>query len=124
MKNIEKKDNMLKRIKIGKHLEVILEEMCNRAGTQLKFVNILEQDWQEKHEWTIAEEISFQQWLYQYLVQNKDALLELSTYQPDESVSATDLLNLAKEFTLFYGWALEEKRDFEYITENKPKTKK
>jgi hypothetical protein len=114
---------MLKRIKIGKHLEAIISEMCQRVGTKLESVNILEKDWQEKHEWTIDEEIKFQEWLFQYLVQNKEALPEISTYRTNEPVSAIELKNLTKEFTLFYGWALEEKRNFEYIKENKPKEK-
>ena len=114
---------MLKRIKIGKHLEEILKEMCLRVGTTLDKIDILKQDWQEQYEWTIEQEIEFQDWMYQYLIQNKDALIEISTYRPDESLSAIELKNLTKEFTLFYGWALEEERNFEYIKENKPKEK-
>lgn len=114
---------MLKRIKIGKHLEEILTEMCLRVNTTLDKIDILQQDWQEKHEWSIKQEIEFQEWLYQYLVKNKDAVIEISTYRPNESISATELKNLTKEFTLFYGWALEEQRNFEYIRENNPKEK-
>lgn len=111
---------MLKRIKIEKHLKVILEEMCTRVGTKLSKIDILQQDWQEKHTWTVEQEIDFQKWMYTYLVQNKDALCEISTYGPTEPISAVDLMNLVKEFTLFYGWAFEDESSFEYITENNP----
>jgi hypothetical protein len=111
---------MLKRIKMEKHLEVILAEMCTRVGTKLEKVNILQQDWQEKYEWTIEQEKDFQEWMCQYLQKNKDALFEISTYRPDETLTPTELMNLVKEFTLFYGWALEEEPNFEYIKENNP----
>lgn len=111
---------MLKRIKIGKHLEVIFMEMCHRVGTEFDKINILDDNWAETYQWTIAEEKNFQEWMYQYLVKNKEALLEISTYTKDESVSTSELINLVKEFTLFYGWALTEERNFESITENNP----
>jgi hypothetical protein len=111
---------MIKKIKIGKHLEIVLEEMCRRVGTELKRVDILEKDWQEKHTWTYDEEVDFQSWFYQYLIQNKEAVSEFTNYKLYESVSTNDVLTLAKEFTLFYGWKLTEERGFEYIIENNP----
>lgn len=109
---------MLKKIKIGKHLKVILEEMCSRVCTELSKIDILQKDWQEKHTWSIDEEKDFQNWLYKYLVTNYDALIEISTYRPNESISTNELMNLTKEFTLFYGWALEKEPSVKYIQEN------
>jgi hypothetical protein len=76
--------------------------------------------WQEEHEWTIDEEIKFQEWMFQYLVANHDALLEISDYRPNEPYSTNDLIKLVKEFTLLYGWALGQDGDLDYIKENKP----
>lgn len=121
MNNLETQDNMLKRIKIGKHLDVILGEMCKRVGTELSKVDILQNNWHETHTWSIPEEQEFQKWMFEYLVQNQEALFEISTYRPNESISTKELMTLVKEFTLFYGWALEDEVSIEYIVENKPK---
>ena len=114
---------MLKKLKIGKHLQIILAEMCTRVGAELSDIDVLKNEWQEDYEWTIEEEIDFQNWMFKYLVANHDALLEISTYEPNEPYSTTDLMKLVKEFTLLYGWALEFEADLENIIENKPKTK-
>lgn len=110
---------MLKKVILGKHLNIILSEMCNRVGTSLTEINILQDEWQEIHHWSIEEEQAFQDWMYRYLVANTDALFEISTYKPQELFTATELINLVKEFTLFYGWALTEEADLENIKENK-----
>jgi hypothetical protein len=47
-------------------------------------------------------------------------LLEISDYRPNEPYSTNDLIKLVKEFTLLYGWALEQDGDLDYIKENKP----
>jgi hypothetical protein len=114
---------MLKKIQIGEHLTAILTEMCKRVEVELDKVDILANEWQEKYLWSIEEEKDFQEWMFQYLVKHKDALTELSTYRPNETVSAQDLMNLTREFTLFYGWALNEERPYELIKENNPKKK-
>jgi ribosomal protein L17 len=57
--------------------------------------------------------------VYSYL-QNKEAVTELSTYKPNESVSAQNLKELTQEFTLFYGWGLCDERPYELIKENNP----
>lgn len=114
---------MLKKIIVGKHLEIILAEMCTRVKTKLSEIDILKDQWQEDYEWTIPEELEFQDWMFKYLVANHDALLEISDYRPNEPYSANDLMKLVKEFTLLYGWALKEEADLENIIENKPKTK-
>jgi hypothetical protein len=113
---------MLKKVKLGKHLNIILSEMCKKVGTDLDKVNIMQDEWQETHQWTIEQEQEFQDWLYKYLVANTDALLEITTYKPKELILATELMNLVKEFTLFYGWALTEEYDLADIQENKLNT--
>jgi hypothetical protein len=111
---------MLKKLKTGKHLEIILIEMCARVGTNFNDIDIMKDMWQEEHEWTIDEEIKFQEWMFQYVVANHDALLEISDYRPNEPYSTNDLIKLVKEFTLLYGWALGQDGDLDYIKENKP----
>jgi hypothetical protein len=111
---------MLKKVILAKHLNIILSEMCSRVGTDLTRVNILQDEWQELHQWSIEEEQAFQDWMYKYLVANTDALFEISTLKPQELFTATELMNLVKEFTLFYGWALTEEADLENIKEHKP----
>jgi len=112
---------MLKRIKVGFHLNIILTEMCARVGTDLDHVDILTDDWHEQFDWSIEEEENFQDWLFNYLVTNNDALTEISTYRINEPYSTRDLMTLVKEFTLFYGWALQQDIDLGNIKEHKPK---
>jgi len=112
---------MLKKIKLGYHLNIIIGEMCNRVNADITELDVLKDDWQEDFDWSVEEEQEFQDWLYKYLVTNNDALIEISTYRPNEPFTATELMNLVKEFTLFYGWALKEDADLDSIKEHKPK---
>jgi hypothetical protein len=95
--------------------------MCNCVGADIDKLDVLRDEWQEEFDWSVEEEQRFQDWLYKYLVTNSDALFEISTYRPNEPVTATELMTLVKEFTLFYGWALKEDVDLDNIEENKPK---
>ena len=113
---------MLKKLKLGPHLSVIFKEMCSRVNANIDHIDLLKDEWAEEYEWTIPEEIKFQQWLFDYLVTNKEALIEISTYTTNESVSTTDIYTLTREFTLFYGWALKDESDLDNIIENEPKT--
>ena len=112
---------MLKKIKLGHHLNIIFSEMARQVGTDITKIDILQDEWHEAFEWSIEEEKKFQDWLYKYLVTNNDALIEISTYRPNEPFTTTELMTLVKEFTLFYGWALKEDADLDNIKEHKPK---
>jgi hypothetical protein len=120
MNNLKKKDKMIRKFIIDKHVKVIFEEMCRRVGTELSKVDILQTNWQENFQWTIEEERDFASWLFDYLVKNREALQQISTFRETEHVSTKDLTKLIQEFTLLYGWALKDEIDLDQITENNP----
>lgn len=113
---------MTKIIKMSNHLTVILTEMCSRVGAKLEDIDLFKDQWQEDYSWSIEEEIDFQNWLFKYLVTNQDSVLDITDYTANETISTTDLMNLTKEFTLFYGWALDEDdmESLDKLSENKP----
>jgi hypothetical protein len=116
---------MLKIVKIEQHLEIILREMCNRVNVKFEDVDFTQEDWADTHTWTIPQEIQFQAWLYDYFVINKDCVLAMSDFRSAQTISTRELEQLVKEFTLFYGWGIEEDIDahLENLVENKPKKK-
>lgn len=114
---------MLKRVNIGKHLEIILKEMCKRINVDYDTIDFTQEDWADKHQWSIPQEKEFQSWLYEYFVANKECVISMTDFRSTQTISTSDLHQLVKEFTLFYGWALEEDIDahLDKIVENKPK---
>jgi len=114
---------MLKIVKIEEHLEIILREMCSRVNVKFEDVDFTRDDWADTQTWTIPQEKEFQAWLYEYFVKNKDCVLAMSDFRSTETISTTQLQQLVKEFTLFYGWGISEDIDahLDKLVENKPK---
>ncbi len=94
-----------------KILETIFEELCKRVGVKFEDVDIEKEDWADQYSWELEEEIEYQVWLYNYLVntpQAVDAIKILPMIGEDDKIS-----KIVKNFCLFYGWALKDDEDEE-----------
>ena len=86
---------------MNEHLEKIYSEMCRRVGTTLDEVDLSEKYWYRKYQWPIKEEVSYRDWLQNYLEKNPeavDAIVSVGIILRD------DKKKMATEFASFYGW--------------------
>jgi hypothetical protein len=84
--------------KIPKWMIVILQEMFDRVGELFTEDYVKEEGWWLKHEWTKAQEQSFQDWLYRHLRRHK----------PWKSMSQYKMKGEIGYFMLSYGWKHKE----------------
>lgn len=86
---------------MNEYLKEIYTEMCRRVGTDLTEVDLTEKNWYQKYQWPIKEELSYRDWLFNYLEMNPEAV--------DAIVSVGIIRNhdnkkMATEFASFFGW--------------------
>ena len=84
-------------------LEYIFREMCNRVGTDFDKLDM--------------DEIEFQVWLYNYLVNNYAAF---KAVQSLPYIDSDKIAKVVRNFCLFYGWALESDFEIDYDEEFGP----
>lgn len=91
--------------KFGKHLTVVLKEMCKRVKAKYDSIDFKSTEWYRKHTWSCAQQESFEGWLTDYLYRNRDARMELC----ERSYASKALCRkVAKEFNFMYGWILND----------------
>lgn len=90
--------------KFGKHLTIILKEMCKRVEASHKDINFQEDGWFRKYEWTEEQEQNFVKWMVEYLYTNKEAREEI-TYSYIKTKK--ELKKVADFFTMMYGWKIK-----------------
>jgi hypothetical protein len=86
---------------MNEHLKEIYAEMCKRVGTNLSEVDITETNWYQKYQWPIKEELSYRDWLLNYLETKPeavDAIVSVGIIRND------DKKKMATEFASFFGW--------------------
>jgi hypothetical protein len=86
---------------MNEHLKEIYAEMCKRVGTKLSEVDITETNWYQKYQWPIKEELSYRDWLLNYLETKPeavDAIVSVGIIRND------DKKKMATEFASFFGW--------------------
>ena len=89
---------------MGKHFEIIMNEMCKRVGADWSKVNPKKGDWFMKHTWTEEEENKFIDWFVNYLIKHKEARKEILTR---ETTSRIMIRRVVEKFVLNYGWKLK-----------------
>ncbi|MFW6121645.1 MAG: hypothetical protein ACOC80_12225 [Petrotogales bacterium] len=88
------------------HLKTILEEMCSRVGAdyyEMDFFN-REYPFYMEYEWSIEEQDKFREWLFNYMMDNKDARIELMIDPRKDKKWVREFVNM---FILNYGWKLD-----------------
>lgn len=98
-------------------LEYIFREMCNRVGTDFDKLDMDKEDWADDHSWKMEDEIEFQVWLYNYLVNNYAAF---KAVQSLPYIDSDKIAKVVRNFCLFYGWALESDFEIDYDEEFGP----
>jgi len=87
--------------KFGKHLVVVLKEMCKRVKAPYKNIDFLKEGWFREYEWTEKQEQDFIKWMVDYLYTNKEAREELSY----SYLKTKKALKKVADFFIFYcGW--------------------
>jgi hypothetical protein len=90
--------------KFGKHLTVVLKEMCKRVKAPYKDIDFQKENWFREYEWTEEQEKDFSNWMTDYLYTNKEARNEISySYIKTKK----ELKKVADFFIMMYGWKIK-----------------
>jgi transcriptional regulator of NAD metabolism len=92
----------------NKEVDIIVKHMCEIINIDYDTINTKEEDWYQKHSWTIEQENNFIDWLANYLYTNKQARLEL--YNVSHKFTKTQCKKKAGFFVFNYGWKLLDKQ--------------
>lgn len=92
--------------KLGKHLTIILTEMCKRVNVKFEDVDFKEKEWFMKHSWTEEEQDDFKKWLVDYWYSNKEARKEMLSSGGIRRTKKK-LKDIAAWFLLDYGWKIK-----------------
>jgi hypothetical protein len=91
----------------GKHLEIVLKEMCSRVGANYDYIDFKKEQWFWDYEWTQEQETNFKRWLTDYLCNNKEARKELVLLSSNKD----NILKAATFFVMNYGWKLKREEN-------------
>jgi hypothetical protein len=80
-------------------METILKEMCRRV--KAKDVDFKKPSWFMEYSWTEKQQDSFEEWLTNFLMANKEARQEIMQW-PRKDKKTCD--KVAREFIFNYGW--------------------
>jgi len=84
-----------------KHLEVIMKKMFSYVNEEFSWDYVKEPNWFIKHEINQEDEDNFIKWFENYLLNNKEARIELMFYP---SKNKRDIKNTINLFLFNYGW--------------------
>lgn len=88
----------------NKTYRAIFGELCKRVRVEPYHVNFDEPNWYWAHTWTQWEQDDFKKWLIDYLMENKEAMKEISVYHYANKRTAE---RIADDLILNYGWKVE-----------------
>lgn len=92
---------MTKSDKFGKHLTIVLIEMCKRAGKEFDTMDWDDPSWHSTAEWTEKEQDDYESWLTDYVFTNAEARRELTTIGTKNKAQCK---RFAELFVFNYGW--------------------
>ena len=97
-------------MKLPKHLEVVIREMCKVVGADFDRMDSFGKDkdgnlWFQQYTWTQKESDAFGKWFKEYLSKNKEARQEFMTHP---SKDKKYLECLWQEVNLQWGWKLAD----------------
>jgi len=96
----------MKSPQFGKHLTVILKEMCRRVKVPFSRIPFKSEGWFREHDWSEEEQRGFEEWLVNYLKSNIEARRELLNIPSRTSIKS--LQKAASMFIFNYGWKLSD----------------
>jgi len=92
-------------MKMEKHMEIILREMCARVGANYNNIDFLGRSWFMLYEWTKTQENDFTKWVGNYLYNNKEARAGLLSHP---TKNKTRCKRAASEFVWNHGWKISQ----------------
>jgi len=78
--------------------------MAKRVGITLDEIDFTDENWFTKHKWTVREELDFKDWLVEFMKNNPEVLDEME----NETIIRRDILEMAIDFVIFYGWDFKQ----------------
>lgn len=91
------------KVKFGKHLDIILKEMCKRVRAPFSAISKTDTFWYSRYSWSEKKENNFRDWLIDYLYHTPEARKELIKF-PRLYSGKKKLKQVANEFIFLYGW--------------------
>lgn len=89
--------------KFGKHLTIVLKEMCQRVKVPYSKIDFQQHEWYYTHTWTEKQEKEFSKWMVDYLYTNESAREEF-TYSVIKTKK--ELKKVVDFFVMMYGWRI------------------
>ena len=87
-----------------KHLTIILKKQCEIIGVNFDDIDFGKDNWFMSNSWTEAQEQEFSDWLFDYLMKNKEAREELLEHKAKDKKY---IKKAVSEINLNYGWRTE-----------------
>jgi hypothetical protein len=94
---------------MGKHHKKILEKQCEWVGITLDDIDLSKDDWYTDYNWTEDQRKEFEDWIVDYLKNNKEAreeLMRVPSTREDWLYKVAGRNSLG--WTFDYGWTQEE----------------
>jgi hypothetical protein len=89
---------------MGKHLTIILKEMCRLVGADFKEIAFKDDSWYHEYSWSQEDEDDFKEWVADYIFINKEARKELTTIKTADKKKCKEF---ASQFAFNYGWKIK-----------------
>ena len=89
------------RERFGKHLVIILKEMCSRVNVNYDEVYFHKEGWWRTKEWTEEKYNEFKKWMVDYLYNSNEARKEIMEYNYKTKKQIKKAVDM---FGLQYGW--------------------
>ena len=86
------------------YIQTILTEMCSRVGADYESIDFSSPDWYLQYTWTTAEEKEFSAWLFNYLMDNKEARANL---YGGRVFNKWTVSGAVQSFIFSYGWKVD-----------------
>ncbi len=89
---------------MNKYLKVIMSKMCSYVGVKVEDINLKDENWFLKHEWTGKQEDEFLEWMIDYLIKHPKAQRELYGSAGNKTLNT----KRAAIFIFAYGWKTQK----------------
>lgn len=89
---------------MNEHLIIILKKMCECIKADYYQIDFEDGEWYYTQKWTIKQEDDFKIWLAEFIFNNKDARIQLTTIHHKTKRICKQFAN---EFIWNYGWNIK-----------------
>jgi len=91
---------------LGKHLTIILREMCDRVGADFNKIEFDKPEWFWQYSWSYQDQCAFSEWMVDYLYNSTEARNEIMEYPRGKA--KYKIRKVVNWFVFNYGWKNNE----------------